>query len=272
MSKTIKSKAAQAVLRGRGWKPGQKIPAHERGVVRQDIRWAAESPVFRHLEEKTRPELPSPEEQERIRNLYALKYLARDRRSRVPGRPRRVEDPEMRRSLMEQARDLSRTPHVDKYTKKKKYTFTPRSLGEKLDTAELLRGRNVLVLVDGTWMEADKVAGRRDSDYNKPYVIAVGMGFSATVLLVWAHSDDEAVEVAEDRWPHLLFGETLRKGQEPPPEEEEEWTWIDSLGKWGKREEDIRFFKVAEDVSQAKSLGSGRLYRLTDGRVVEVAG
>jgi hypothetical protein len=56
-----------------------------------------------------------------------------------------------------------------------------------------------------------------------------------------------------------------------PEEEQDEWRYIESLGKLGKPEEDVRIFKEAEEVAHhAVPVGGNSLYRLPDGRVVEV--
>ena len=55
-----------------------------------------------------------------------------------------------------------------------------------------------------------------------------------------------------------------------PEEEQDEWRFIESLGKLGKPEEDVRIFKKAEEVAHHAVPVGNDLYRLPDGRVVEV--
>jgi len=269
MPKSIRRQAAEAVLRGRGWKPGQKLSPKVAHEAKYDIEVTAQSPMFRHLQERTKPVLPSDVEQERIRYIHALRYYAESPEFRSQRR-----DPEARRAIIEHARSLaSEPPDVNKYTKKKRYTFTPSQLQRRIDEAELLKERRTLILLpnEDRWIEADRITGKRED--GKPYVIAVGNGYSATILLVWANDDSEAVEIAENKWPKLLFSKIAKNPPEVDGEEEDGWEIISGLGKWGRREEDIRFFVVASEVSTAKKIDPySRLYRLADGRVVEAAG
>ena len=55
-----------------------------------------------------------------------------------------------------------------------------------------------------------------------------------------------------------------------PEEEQDEWRFIESLGKLGKPEDDVRIFKKAEEVAHHAVPVGNDLYRLPDGRVVEV--
>lgn len=275
MSQSIRSQAAQAVLRGRGWKPGQKVSPKVAREAKYAIERTAKSQVFRHLQEGTRPTLPSPEEQERIRYIAIMRRNAEEKLGRTPGR-KRIADPEQRKSIMEWSRKLaSDPPHKKPYTKKLRHTFTPRPIQERIDQADLLRERRTVarmpgVIPDVQWIEVDHIAGKREDGY--PWLIAVGNSFSTTIFLVWADHQETAVEIAEERWPKSFFSEIVKN---PPENEdgevEEGYDFISSLGKWGKREEDIRFFVEASEVSLAKQLGQDRLFRLTDGRVVEVA-
>jgi hypothetical protein len=275
MAASIRSRAAQAVLRGRGWKPGQKLDPKIAKEAKYNIKRAAESHVYRHLEEGTHPSVPSPEEQERIRYLAIMRSHAQEKRSRGPG-VKRITDPEQRKAIMEWSRKLaSSPPHKEPYTKKLRHTFTPRSVQEKIDQTALLRERRTVarmpgVIPDMEWIEVDHVAGKRED--GQPWLIAVGSGFSATIYLVWADHQDTAAEIAEERWPRAFFSDIVKNPPEEDGEMDEGYDFIPSLGKFGKREEDIRFFVKATEVSLAKQLDShDRLFRLTDGRVVRVA-
>ena len=139
MSQSIRSQAARAVLRGRGWKPGQKLSPKIAREAKYSIEQTSKSPIFRHLQEGSRPHLPSPEEQERIRYIHILRSHASEKRSRGPG-VKRIADPEQRKAIMDWSRKLaSDPPHKEPYTKKLRHTFTPRPIQERIEQVEIVQ-------------------------------------------------------------------------------------------------------------------------------------
>jgi hypothetical protein len=69
----------------------------------------------------------------------------------------------------------------------------------------------------------------------------------------------------------IISRKALDKLEGKDPSEAERYTFIESLGKWGLPEEDIRIFKkVTEFVRGAKKIRAhADIYRLPDGRIVE---
>jgi hypothetical protein len=271
----IKQKAARAVIRGmrtpgtnRSKNFGRMTPEEKR-IARQRIQEVGESPVFEYAEARRRPVLPSPEEQKRLRQSQAARDVMRFAMER--GRKGRL-SPEAKEGIRQQVESLSSSPLKMGYGHHLETSFVPTQLRRDLETASALKERSTLALVDGTWYDVNHVKGRKTDDFGDPataWFFGLGQGYDITRFLVYSDRGEAAIEIAEDAWPRFFFSE-IRAASSVPEEEQDDWQYIESLGKLGKPEEDVRIFNQAEEVAHhAVPLGNS-LYRLTDGRVVEV--
>ena len=259
---TTRSQAAKAVIRGMRARKGRLTPEEKHEALRR-IRDVEESPVFRYAEERRRPALPSPEEQKRLRQSQAARDLIRF--SREGKRYGRL-SPEAKESIRQRSEEFASRPLKMGYGHHLETTFVPRGLQRELETASALRERTTLVLVDGTWYDVNHSKGRNED--GPAWFFGLGSGYDITRFVVHAEHAEDAIEIAEDTWPRFFFSE-IKAPSRVPEEEQDEWRFIESLGKLGKPEEDVRIFKQAEEVAHhAVPLGNS-LYRLTDGRVVE---
>ena len=272
----IKQRAARAVIRGmrtpgtnRSKNLGRMTP-EEKSIARQRIQEVGESPVFEYAETRRRPTLPSPEEQKRLRRSQAARDTMRF--TMEHGRKGRL-SPEAKESIRQQVESLASRPIKMGYGHHLETSFVPDNLRRDLETASALKERTTLALVDGTWYDVNHTKGRKTDDFGDPataWFFGLGNGYDVTRFLVYADRAENAIEIAEDSWPKFFFSE-ISAASRVPEEEQDEWRFIESLGKLGKPEEDVRIFKEAEEVAHhAVPVGGNSLYRLPDGRVVEV--
>jgi hypothetical protein len=264
----IKQRAARAVIRGMRH-PGKKLTPEEKRIARQRIQDVSESPVFEYAETRRRPALPSPEEQRRLRQSQAARDVMRFTMER--GRKGRL-SPEAKESIRRQVESLSSKPIKMGYGHHLETSFVPKHLKRDLETASALKERATVALVDGTWYDVNHVQGRKIDSYGDPataWFFGLGQGYDITRFLVYADRGEDAIEIAEDTWPKFFFSE-IKAVSRVPEEEQDEWRFIESISKFGKPEEDVRIFKKAEQVAHHAVPVGNNLYRLTDGRVVEV--
>lgn len=143
-----------------------------------------------------------------------------------------------------------------------------------------LPGQKVLRLakVNGDWFSVHRKAlVDPDSWKGEYYFFGIGSGFDILRIVVKADSLEEAMEHAENKLPKLFFTKVITTRQydklsgddwETDPDN---YHFIESLGKWGLPEEDIRIAKkVTEYVptaAQAKPYTNTAI--LPDGRKVE---
>ena len=266
----IKQKAARAVIRGMRH-PGRRLSPEEKIIAHQRIKDVGESPVFEYAEARRRPTLPSPEEQRRLRQSQAARDVMRF--TMEHGRKGRL-SPEAKESIRQQVESLSSRPIKMGYGHNLETSFVPKHLQRDLETASALRKRSTMALVDGTWYDVNHVKGRKTDTFGDPataWFFGLGQGNDITRFVVYADRAEDAIEIAEDSWPKFFFSE-IRAASRVPEEEQDEWRFIESLGKLGKPEEDVRIFKEAYEVAHhAIPLGNS-LYRLPDGRVIEEIG
>ena len=264
----IKQKAARAVIRGMRH-PGRRLSPEEKIIAHQRIKDVGESPVFEYAEARRRPTLPSPEEQKRLRKSQAARDVMRFTMER--GRKGRL-SPEAKESIRREVESLASGPIKMGYGHHLETSFVPDNLRRDLETASALKERTTLALVNGTWYDVNHTKGRKTDDFGDPataWFFGLGNGYDVTRFLVYADRAENAIEIAEDSWPKFFFSE-IRAASRVPEEEQDEWRFIESLGKLGKPEEDVRIFKEAYEVAHhAIPLGNS-LYRLPDGRVIEV--
>ena len=271
----IKQRAARAVIRGmrtsgtnRSKNLGRMTPEEKR-IARQRIQEVGESPVFEYAETRRRPTLPSPEEQKLLRQSQAARDVMRF--TMEHGRKGRL-SPEAKESIRRQVESLATRPIKMGYGHHLETSFVPKQLKRDLETASALKERSTVALVDNTWYDANHVKGRKKDTYgdsSRAWFFGLGQGYDITRFVVYADRAEDAVEIAEDTWPRFFFSE-IKAPSRVPEEEQDEWRFIGSLGKLGKPEEDVRIFKEADEVAyHAVPLGNS-LYRLPDGRVVEV--
>lgn len=266
MTKNIHLRALRGAIRGVR-KPGQKMSAVERREAERRAKVAEESEAYRLLETKQRLDMPSPEEQRRMRKKYAMQYSTLS------------QDPDTRRHLFDLSGKLrpehreSLLGHVESLSRSKDSAMVPERLRRLKETEKQLKGRETLALVNGEWFYVNHVRGKSDDGFNKPYFIGTGNGYDITRFLIWARNQEEAVDIAENTWPRFFFTDIttpqkLEKLVEAGQEDENDWRFIEDIGKVGKPEEDIRMFEMASEVSyHAKKING--YYRLTDGRLVE---
>jgi hypothetical protein len=264
----IKQRAARAVIRGMRH-PGKKLSAEEKRIALQRIQEVGENPVFEYAETRRRPTLPSPEEQRRLRQSHAARDMMRF--AMEHGRKGRL-SPEDKEAIKQQVESLASRPIKMGYGHRVETSFVPKQLKRDLETASALKERSTVALVEGTWYDVNHVKGRKTDDFSDPataWFFGLGQGYDITRFIVYSDRSEDAIEIAEDTWPKFFFSE-IRAASRVPEEEQDEWRFIESLGKLGKPEEDVRIFKEADEVAHhAVPLGNS-LYRLPDGRVVEV--
>jgi hypothetical protein len=243
-------------------RPGQKLTPEERTMALIHARSAAESPAYKYAETGSRPILPSAEEQKRLRKIRAMRSIVGMQHEYG----RRKFDPDARHFIVQQAEDFASRPIEMEYGHRVKTSFMPKRLQADLEASSRLKARDTLALVDGTWFDVNHLKGRKED--GRPWFFGLGQGYDITRFLVYADSGESAIDIAENAWPRFFFSE-IRSPKRVPDEEQDEWRFIESIGKLGKPEEDVRIFKQAEEVAHhATPLGDG-LYRLRDGRVVE---
>jgi hypothetical protein len=264
--------ALKAVAKGRRSSTGQRrTPASERDVLKQHAKWAAESPVYQALVGKKKLIKPSEQELTRNKHFHALKDLVRNYKS---GWMRKKVAPEHRESLKEHARKISEGKGTH---------FLPRATEEHLAAATALKKRVNLALVDGTWYKIDRVhneTGTRPSrgkDYRIVF-LGVSMGYDMgryVVITERFNSVEVAVEIAQNKWPHMFYeelisGPKMSKLEKKDPEEAERYEFVESVAKWGIPESNVWLREAREFTGGAiKIMRHSDLYRLPDGRVVE---
>ena len=264
MTKNIHFRALKGAIRGVR-KPGHKMTADERYQAARRAKEAEGSETYRLLETGQKLNMPSAEEQRRMRKKYALQYTTGGSEGRHLFDPAtRKLRPEHRQSVL---------GHVEAISRSDSSAMIPERLRQMQETSSRLKGRETLALVGNEWFYVSHVRGRADDGYNKPFFIGIGNGYDITRFIIWAPNQDEAVDVAETSYPRFFFTEIiapqkLKRLIADGTEDENDWRFIESMGKLGKPEQDIRIFEQAREVAyHAKKIGE--YYRLTDGRLVE---
>jgi hypothetical protein len=127
-------------------------------------------------------------------------------------------------------------------------------------------------LRSGEWLHVDKMVG--DPSDGNPYFVGPGTGYDIHRFIVWAYDEGSAIEIAEEKWPHLLFDEvdatdvdeddqdifpiqTIRKGKD---------VWFKSG--WARHSQDVRIFQRVKRVEHAREIGYGTAV-LKSGETVE---
>ena len=245
-----------------------RMTPEEKRIARQRIHDVGENPVFGYAETRSKPSLPSPEEQKLLRRSQAAKDLVRFHREGRHGKM----SAEAKEDIRQRSEEYANRPLKMGYGHHLETSFVPKQLRRDLETVSALKERTTLALVDGTWYDVNHVKGRKTDPYGDPsaaWFFGLGQGYDITRFVVYAERAEDAIEIAEDSWPRFFFSE-IKATSRVPEDEQDEWRFIESLGKLGKPEEDVRIFKQAEEVAHhAVPLGNS-LYRLSDGRVIEV--
>ena len=91
------------------------------------------------------------------------------------------------------------------------------------------------------------------------------MGFDVGRLLIYARSEGDAEEIAEEKWPERIGTKIARK-DEGEAEESGRSTFMSKGHMWYSAE-DIRIFTVAERVEKGTPAGGGEA-KLTTGEVI----
>jgi hypothetical protein len=244
--------ALKAVAKGyRSSTGARKIPERDRGTVKYMARQAAKSPTYQILASGGKLNRRKKADLERLARFGKLK-------SYVKGEYER----QGQRKLPPSAKEWLRTVAKGKADDYHLHASVKHNNPKRAD----------LALVDGTWFVVDRY--RKDpesySDKPKPYFIGIGSGYDIHRYLIVADDESAAIEAAEYLWPRALFSD-IKSPKRVKPDEEDEYTYIERLGKMGKREEDIRIFKRAREfVSNAVKIDPhGSDYRLPDGRIIE---
>lgn len=253
-------RALKAIAKERRQSTGRKrIHPELRGVAKLHARWAAESPVYRALEEKRKLPVPPPKRVKQLQRQHALKEIVRGYRS---GWGRKRVAPEHRESILKHAAQITKSGE----------TFIPRRTAEAMTHARVQRKNVKVARLNSEWLTVDSVKG--DKSDGRPYLIGPGVGYDVHRLVVFASSEDEAYEIAQETWPKSMYSEfisrkKLDKLAEENPEETERYEYVSKLNRWGIPEEDIRILKAAKEFYRnAKEIGL-HLYRLPDGRIIE---
>lgn len=255
-------RALKAVAKGqRSASGGQRIRGEDRGVAKQHAKWAAESPVYRAIEEKRKLIAPPPEEVKRRAHGYALKYITQAYRQ---GWSRKKVAPEHRESIRKQAIDLAEGG-----------SFIPRTTADALEYAGMQKKNIAVARIGKDWLKVYRVKG--NSTDGEPWFIGPGFGYDIQRLVVFADGESSAYEIAQETWPEIMFDEIIispDKLDRLPEDEQERYQFIEGgskKGKWGLPSEDIRIWKRPNEFFRnAKKIGAHTgLYRLPDGRVIE---
>jgi hypothetical protein len=254
-------RALKAVVKERRRSTGQpRLLGEERGLAKQRAQWAAESPVYRAIEEKRKLIAPTPEEVKRRAHRHALKYITQQYRS---GWNRGKVAPEHRESMKAHAHNLA-----------KGGSFIPRATADALEAVGMQKKNIAVARIGEDWLKVYRVKG--NSSDGEPWFIGPGLGYDIQRLVVFADGESSAYEIAQETWPDSMFGEIISRAKldKLPEREQEGYEYIQSgskEGRWGMPSEDIRiwkrpneFFRNAKQITPHSSL-----YRLPDGRVIE---
>lgn len=140
-----------------------------------------------------------------------------------------------------------------------------------------------LAKVKGTWYYVERYSKDPNSwKEDSIFFFGPGSGFDISRIAIKANDFESAMEHAENKYPHLFFTKTItnkqfRKLEEDPGDgwesDPENYRFIESKGKWGLPEQDIRIAgKVEEYIPTAvQSDDHSREAILPDGRKVEYA-
>lgn len=116
------------------------------------------------------------------------------------------------------------------------------------------------------WFRVDRVKG--DPSDGRAYFIGPGIGYDINRLVVFARDESDAIEIAEETWPWLMFDEVSAKEAEQDERAQPLKRHGDYFHEgWGVPAEDIRIFGRAR-LERARLIGN-REARLRDGTVVE---
>ena len=271
MSKPVKNihlRALRGAVKGVR-RPGHKMTAEQRHEAERRASVAEKSLAYQHLERREPLHLPNAEEQRRMRKKYAMQYSTQgyEARQHLFGPNGKKLKPEHRESLL---------AHVESVSRSQGSAMIPENLRRMQEVSKQLKGRSTLARVNGEWFDVGHVHGTSEGGYNKPYFIGVGIGYGMMRFIVWANNESDASDIAENTWPKDFFDEIMATSRlerkiEAGEEEEDHWAFIESIGKMGKRTEDIRMFaKASEVVYHAKKIAEhDYLYRAPDGRIIE---
>jgi len=113
-----------------------------------------------------------------------------------------------------------------------------------------------LARVKGDWFQPSKVLTDPHAyEPKKAWFFGVGNGYSITGVMVKSDNESNAVEAAEEKYPHLFFTKLLTHKQYAKLEENpgdgweenpEHYRYIEGVNKFGLPEEDIRIFAKVE--------------------------
>lgn len=118
----------------------------------------------------------------------------------------------------------------------------------------------------GNWLRVDRIKG--DPGDGEPYFIGPGSGYDVQRLVVFARDESDAIEIAEETWPWLMFDEISAEEAEDDERAQPLKRHGDYFHEgWGVPTEDIRIFGRAR-LERARLIGN-REARLRDGTVVE---
>lgn len=134
-----------------------------------------------------------------------------------------------------------------------------------------------LALVDGQWYTVSNVHKDPHSWKNSKFFFGIGSGFDIIRVLIQADSLEDAWTAGQEKYPKLFFTKIITGRQydkldgDDWEENPDNYEFIESLGKWGLRDEDIRIAKEAKEyVSNAvQAEPHSRKAILPDGRQVE---
>jgi len=100
------------------------------------------------------------------------------------------------------------------------------------------------------WFVVDRIAGTPHD--GSPWFIGTGVGFDINRLLVYARNENDAAEIAEEKWPDRMGDRVLRK-DEAEVEENGEATFYSKNKMFTYKE--TRILTIASHIERATAQG-----------------
>ena len=118
------------------------------------------------------------------------------------------------------------------------------------------------------WFLVDETAGSEHD--GEPWFIGVGAGFDILRLVVYAGSESDAIEIAEEEWPDSMGTELTDEEAEEAESEGRSLFYAEvGAGMAPFEEREIRILSVAKRVEEGNPDKYGRDAKLTSGEVIE---
>ncbi len=112
------------------------------------------------------------------------------------------------------------------------------------------------------WFVVDRITGYPDD--GKPWFIGTGIGYDINRLVVFARTEGDAEEIAEEKWPDRM-GDRVSRRDEEEVEDSGQSTFFAKNSMWTYKES--RIFTVAKRIEKGRPLG-GSDAALRSGEVI----